>query len=163
MLPVDFGETRQHMFKLYSKSCQYALRALVYAAAPETGGRVQAKDICEQAGVPESFTRKTLQSLVQTGFLAAQRGPGGGYTLSRPPQAISLMEVIKAIDGEDTFDYCVLGMAECSGEHPCPLHALWLKSKQPLMKNLCQTTLHDLMVATSRGKQALRRDPGIPL
>lgn len=140
------------MFKLYSKSCQYALRALVYAGTAE-GARVQARDICEQAEVPESFTRKVLQALVQAGLLEAQRGPGGGYLLAREPKAITLMEIIHAIDGEDTFDYCVLGLHECSGTNPCPLHALWLKSKQPLMKNLCQTNLHDLIVATCRQKE----------
>jgi Rrf2 family protein len=142
------------MFKLYSKSCQYALRALVYAGSPESSGRVQARDICEQAGVPESFTRKVLQALVQGGLLAAQRGPGGGYVLTRLPEEITLMEVIKLVDGEDTFDYCVLGMHECSGENPCPLHYLWLKSKRPLLKSLETTTLQDMIEATA-GKRIL--------
>jgi len=142
------------MFKLYSKSCQYALRALVHAASPDFGGRVQARDICEQAGVPESFTRKVLQSLVQGGLLVAQRGPGGGYRLARTPDQITLMEVIKLVDGNDTFDYCVLGLHECSGENPCPLHFLWLNSKKPLLKSLEATTLRDLILATA-GKRPL--------
>ncbi len=148
------------MFKLYSKSCQYALRALVHAGQPEAAGRVQAKDICEQAGVPESFTRKVLQALAAGGLLVAQRGPGGGYLLTRAPAEITLLEVIKLVDGADTFDYCVLGMRECSGENPCPLHALWLKSKVPLLKSLNKTTLADLIAATSRRAEAVAKKGG---
>ena len=59
------------------------------------------------------------------------------------------MEVIKLVDGPDTFDYCVLGMHECSGENPCPLHYLWLKSKSPLLKSMENTSLRDLIEATA--------------
>jgi Rrf2 family protein len=149
-------EVRKPMFKLYSKSCQYALRALVYAGGPESGGRMQARDLCDKAGVPESFTRKVLQSLVQAGLLEAQRGPGGGYRLARDPDEIPLLEIIKSVDGPDTFDSCVLGFEECSGENPCPLHALWLKSKQPLLKRLDATTLKDLINTTQRRARARR-------
>lgn len=138
------------MFKLYSKGCQYAIRALVFAGGHAPGARVGAREMCEQAGIPESFTRKVLQSLVQGGFLKAQRGPGGGYVLTRDPREISLLEVIKAVDGDGHFDSCVLGFPECSGKNPCPLHAVWLQSKQPLMKNLSESSLHDLALVANR-------------
>lgn len=140
------------MFKMYSKGCQYAIRALVFAGGHGAGARIGAREMCEQADIPESFTRKVLQSLVQGGFLQAQRGPGGGYVLTRDPREISLLEVIKAVDGEDHFEQCVLGFPECSGANPCPLHAVWLQSKQPLMKNLAESTLHDLAIVAQKRK-----------
>ena len=76
------------------------------------------------------------------------------------PAEITLLEVIKLVDGADTFDYCVLGMRECSGENPCPLHALWLKSKVPLLKSLNKTTLADLIAATSRRAEAVAKKGG---
>ncbi|MCH7649769.1 MAG: Rrf2 family transcriptional regulator [Nitrospinae bacterium] len=91
------------MFRLYSKGCEYAIRALVHAAPKKKGERFKAKAICEKAGIPESFTRKVFRLLVHAGFLEALRGPGGGYALLEDPERISLLEIIKAVDGADTF------------------------------------------------------------
>ena len=132
------------MFKLYSKGCQYALRALTIVVADKENQRFQAKDICEKAEIPESFTRKVFQALVQGGFLQAHRGPGGGYTLTRDPAEITLLEVIRAVEGEDTFDHCILGFRECGGLNPCPLHYLWVDAKAGLLENLSSTTLDQL-------------------
>lgn len=146
------------MFKLYSKGCQYTLRALTFAVAGADNTRFQARDICEQAEIPESFTRKVFQSLVQGGFLQAHRGPGGGYTLTRDPKEISLLEVIQAVEGEDTFDHCILGFRECGGVNPCPLHHLWVDAKKSLLENLAATTLDQLTAVTLQRKMLAERD-----
>lgn len=140
------------MFKLYSKGCQYALRALTFVVADKEKQRFQAKDICERAEIPESFTRKIFQALVQGGFLAAHRGPGGGYTLTRDPSEITLLEVIRAVEGDDTFDHCILGFSECGGKNPCPLHYLWVDAKKGLLDNLSATTLDQLVTVMLQRK-----------
>lgn len=141
------------MFKLYSKGCEYALRALTYAASQSEDGRFQAKDVCEKTDIPESFTRKVLQSLVQGGFLQAVRGPGGGYELSRPASEITLLDVIEAVEGGDTFDHCVLGLPTCGSKHPCPLHDTWALAKQQLLAQLERRTLQELADSTVRRKR----------
>ena len=140
------------MFKLYSKGCQYALRALTFVVADRSKDRFQARDICEKAEIPEYFTRKVLQSLVQGGFLEAHRGPGGGYSLTRDPSEITLLEVIKAVEGEHTYDHCVLGFTECGRANPCPLHDIWMHSKATLLENLSKTTLDQLAALTLQRK-----------
>lgn len=140
------------MFKLYSKGCQYAIRALIFAVAERDSERFQARDICEKAGIPESFTRKTFQALVQGGFLKAHRGPGGGYSLTRSSDEITLLEVIQAVEGLDTFNHCILGFAECSGANPCPLHKIWVDSKKSLVENLSATTLDQLTTVAMKSK-----------
>ncbi len=140
------------MFKLYSKGCEYALRALTYAASQSEDSRFQAKDVCEKTEIPESFTRKVLQSLVQGGFLQAVRGPGGGYELTRPASEITLLDVIVAVEGEDTFNHCVLGFPTCAAKHPCPLHDTWTGAKQQLLTQLKRRTLQELADSTLRKK-----------
>lgn len=140
------------MFKLYSKGCQYALRALTFVVAESDKERFQAKDICERAEIPESFTRKVFQSLVQGGFLDAHRGPGGGYSLKRAPSEITLLEVIRAVEGEDTFDHCVLGFTECGSAKPCPLHEVWVASREMLINHLSSTTLDQMAALTLKRK-----------
>ncbi|NUM53831.1 MAG: Rrf2 family transcriptional regulator [Candidatus Hydrogenedentes bacterium] len=150
------------MFKLYSKGCQHALWALSYAHLEREGARFQPKDVCHRTGIPEPFTRKILQALVQGGFLNAHRGPGGGYTLARSAEKISLLDVIKAVEGRDTFDHCVMGLPECGGVNPCPIHRMWADAKTKLLKDLAAKSLADIAVIALKqqaasGKRAERK------
>ena len=139
------------MFRLYSKGCEYAVRALAQLA-PAQGGRFQAKTICEKADIPESFTRKVFQALVQTNFFDAVRGPGGGYALTKHPSEISLLEIIHAVDGIDTFSGCIMGLDECDSTKPCPLHTVWADAKSDLLAQLGSKTLQDLLDTMERRK-----------
>lgn len=136
------------MFRLYSKGCEYAIRALVHMAPTEDNKRFQAKDICKKAGIPESFTRKIFQDLVAGGFLDAVPGPGGGYKITKHPEDITLLEVIEAVDGETTFGGCIMGLSECNAQAPCPLHHAWAEAKKGLLERLEAQSLQDLVITT---------------
>lgn len=138
------------MFRLYSKGCEYAIRAMVHVAPLDGKERFQAKAICEKAGIPEHYTRKVFQALVQAGFLKGNRGPGGGYTLTDDPKNISLLNVIYAVDGVDTFDGCIMGLPECQAEKPCPLHSVWSLAKEDMQGQLESKTLQDLIETVRR-------------
>jgi len=140
------------MFKLYSKGCQYALRVLAFVLVEQDGSHISAHDVCERIDIPESYSRKVLQALVQGGLLEATRGPGGGYRLSRNPEKISVLEVIHAVDGKDCFDMCILGLDTCCPESPCPLHAFWSDARRHLLEQLRACTLAEI------GGMALERD-----
>ncbi len=143
------------MFRLYSKGCEYAIRALMCAAPEGIVKRFQARDVCRRGGIPEPYTRKVLQSLVQGGFLRAVLGPGGGYELTRDPSEITLYEVIRAVDGEDTFDGCILGLPECGGRNPCPLHGVWANARERLFTQLHAKTLKDLIAQSARENERM--------
>jgi Rrf2 family protein len=133
------------MFRLYSKGCEYAIRALMQLTAAERGGTFTAKAVCCRAGIPEPFTRKIFQALVQGGFLAAVPGRRGGYRLKRAPERLSARCLIEAVDGAQTFGSCVMGLPVCSDRGPCPMHATWRSAKQHLLAALETITLQDLM------------------
>ena len=132
------------MFRLYSKGCEYAIRALSQAAVREGQERFTVKEVCKRSGAPELSTRKIFQSLVQRGCLKATPGPGGGYALTRKPEKIAILSLIEAIDGDGTFARCIMGLPACSDRRACPLHATWLRAKQRLLTELKATTLRDL-------------------
>lgn len=132
------------MFKLYSKGCQYAIRALAFVVTERGNERFQISEVCEKVGISESFTRKVFQDLVQAGFIHAHRGPGGGYSLAGRPEEISMLDVILAVDGPDTFNHCILGFEECGGKHPCPMHYRWAEAKEQLLDQLSKDTLQDI-------------------
>lgn len=132
------------MFRLYSKGCEHAIRALSQAALGGGKERFTVKEVCRLSGAPELSTRKIFQSLVQRGVLKATPGPGGGYALTRRPERVPVLSLIEAIDGEDAFQQCVMGLPTCSNRRACPLHATWLRVKQRLLSELESTTLQDL-------------------
>ena len=92
------------MFRLYSKGCEYAIRAMLHMVPGEEPQWFQAKMVCKKAGIPESFTRKIFQALVGGGFLNASRGPGGGYIVTsgnslasylKPECVMAMSEAVK--------------------------------------------------------------------
>jgi Rrf2 family protein len=88
---------------LYSKPCEYAIRALAYLARFRNDGAAQGKEIATAEGLPAPVLGKVLQELVRKGLLESRRGPGGGFRLARRPQLITLRDLVAAIDGLDQF------------------------------------------------------------
>ncbi|MDP3981720.1 MAG: Rrf2 family transcriptional regulator [Chlamydiota bacterium] len=132
------------MFRLYSKGCEYAIRALVHVAEkPEVN--FAAKEVCRKARIPEAFSRKVFQSLVKAKYLQAVPGNSGGYRLGKDSDDINVLEIVKAVDGKNTFEHCVMGSsANCNARRPCLLHETWSKTKENLLSNLASKRLKDL-------------------
>lgn len=138
------------MFCLYSKGCEHAIRAMAEIAGGGPDEKFRAKDICRRAGIPEAYSRKTFQSLVQSGFLKAIPGPGGGYSLAKDPRRTTLMDVVEAVDGRSNYSGCVMGLAACNDRNPCQMHFTWLKLKGDLTASLSSVTLSDLSKSARR-------------
>jgi len=124
-----FGGESVSLFSLYSKGCAYVIRALICVLKENSQDRFLVKEVCRKAQVPEAYTRKILQQLAQSGFLRVSRGPGGGYRLNRPASEISLLELIRAVEGPDNFEKCIMGFAVCEETEPCPVHDIWSRVK----------------------------------
>jgi Rrf2 family protein len=81
-----------------SARVDYALRATVELAAGEAGP-VTAVQLAEAQHIPPKFLENILSQLRRSGLIRSQRGPDGGYWLSKPPEAITMADVIRAVDG----------------------------------------------------------------
>jgi Rrf2 family protein len=138
------------MFCLYSKGCEYAIRALAEISDGKAAGNARAADICRKAGIPEAYARKTFQALVQSGFLKAVSGPGGGYVLARDPKSTTVMDVVEAVEGKGNYSQCLMGLAACNDRNPCSLHFTWVKLKGQMTDALRSQTLWDLSRSMNR-------------
>jgi Rrf2 family transcriptional regulator, iron-sulfur cluster assembly transcription factor len=78
---------------------QYAIRALFDLAFHSRGQAAQAKEIAERQRIPQRYLEQILQDLRKAGIVEARRGPRGGYALARPPEAVSLADVFRAVRG----------------------------------------------------------------
>ena len=108
---------------MFSKTCEYAIRAVLFIAHKSEGGaKVGIKDIAKGIDSPEHFVAKILQNLSKQGLLQSQKGPAGGFYLDAANRKHSLADIVKAIDGDKLFSGCGLGLKQCSEVHPCPIH-----------------------------------------
>ncbi|NAW51906.1 Rrf2 family transcriptional regulator [Elizabethkingia argentiflava] len=108
---------------MFSKTCEYAIRALIFIAQKTRGGnRVGIKDIAKGIDSPEYFIAKILQDLTKKGLVQSAKGPTGGFYLDQNDLNRSLADIVVKVDGERIFKGCAMGLRECSHTHPCPVH-----------------------------------------
>ena len=129
---------------IFSKSCVYGIRALIYLAGHDQGPFVPIKDISNNLGISFHFLTKILQILSEVGLIASFKGPKGGVKLTRAPDSISLMHIILALDGSEIFDSCLLGLPGCNIQSPCPLHDEWTKQRDGMKISFESITLREL-------------------
>jgi Rrf2 family protein len=110
-----------------SKKADYALIAMKHLAHKAPGGTsASAREIAEQYDIPIELMAKVLQRLVRTGLLVSTQGTRGGYMLGRHSAAISVADVIQAIDGPLTVTACSTGKSDCEQYSKCNIRdALW--------------------------------------
>ncbi|WP_300973371.1 SUF system Fe-S cluster assembly regulator [Sphingomonas sp. LHG3406-1] len=84
----------------------YAVVILTAAAAHEQGARLSAAALAEDTGLPLPTTQKVMGKLGQAGLLKATRGIGGGFSFARPPEAITLVDIIEAVEGPIAMTQC---------------------------------------------------------
>ena len=138
---------------LLSRSCVYGLRAVLYVASfPGERTHVPIREIADQLGLSFHLLTKILQQLTAAKLLDSFRGPRGGVRLRREAEQISLLDVEKAIDGDDLFTACALGLAECSEKHPCPVHRRWGPLRRELHDALREMTLASLRDPVQRAR-----------
>jgi Rrf2 family protein len=141
---------------IHSPTCQHALRALIYLAEKNSPGPVLVREIADASGVPRQSLAKILHSLRNQGLVRSTKGPGGGYRLARPGDAMRVVEVIEAVDGHiELRKACVLGLDQCTDLAPCALHDVWKVFRENYYSTISSMTLHQAAEALKR-KHVLR-------
>ncbi len=108
---------------MFSTSCHYGLQAMLYIAMHASDeSNVELKVVAKEQDIPRHFLSKILQQLVKNDLLISMKGPTGGFRLARPPEKITLIEIIAAIDGLGVFNKCGIGFKQCNDKNPCPIH-----------------------------------------
>ncbi|AKQ47665.1 Rrf2 family transcriptional regulator [Rufibacter radiotolerans] len=138
---------------MLSKTTEYALRAIVYIAINNEGGKkVGIKELSQELELPSPFMGKILQDLVRKGVIASMKGPHGGFYLHRPASEITILEVVNTIDGLEAFKKCGMGMKKCSDKHPCPLHNDIKAYRDHLLGVFNKKNIQDLVDSIKSGK-----------
>lgn len=127
-----------------TRRCDYACRIL--RAAYRSGeSYVSVSDIAEQEGIPYAFARSIQHDLVKGGLIKTVRGARGGLALNCDPTAVTLLEVLEAVQGPVSISLCVMDPAYCEKQEGCAYNKLWQGADQLLNAYFGSITLQDLI------------------
>lgn len=145
----------------FGNSVEYGLHCLLWLVGPGSEP-TSSRDLAELQGVSPSFLAKIFPKLEKAGIVEASEGMRGGYRLARPPEKISFLDVVDAIEGKKPIFDCQDIRGRCAvfeGKAPgwamegvCAIHGVMLRAEKSMREELARTTLAD--VAKTFGRKA---------
>jgi FeS assembly SUF system regulator len=118
-----------------------------------------APQIAQETGVPLPTVAKLLNTLANGHLISSRRGAGGGYTLVRLAEEITVAEIIQVLEGPIALTACVDGSADgCDVESLCPMRGNWNKVNRAIHGALSQVTLADMAIGELPFAPAPRHD-----
>ena len=143
---------------MFSKTCEYGIRAVIYIFSQNSKGKkLGIKDICKEIDAPEFFTAKIVQSLAKQGVISSSKGPNGGFFMEKEQESLTLLDLVIAIDGDQLFKGCGLGLKQCSELSPCPIHNDFKVIRDQLERMLNNKKIADLASEINSGAAILSR------
>lgn len=133
---------------------RYAVTAMLDLALHYDRGPVSLAEIADRQGISQSYLEQLFARLRRNGLVDGLRGPGGGYKLGRPSTAISVADVIDAVNETVDATRCG-GKRNCQGEQRCLTHDLWENLSNQIRDFLGSVSLDQLV--RQRGVQTLHR------
>lgn len=128
-----------------SSMADYAVVVMAAAARHCGGARTSAAELAEETSLPVPTVQKLVSQLGAAGLLRSTRGAGGGLKLARPAAAISLADIVEAVEGPIALTSCVeQGRHDCTLEQACAVRPHWSGVNDALRDALAQVPLTQL-------------------
>jgi Rrf2 family protein len=134
----------------FSRPSQHAIRALIHLVLHQGETLCTVQEIANAEALPAPALATVLQNLVRAGLIRSQKGPGGGFSLARPPSELTLFHIVEAVDTRREFFDCAIGLEECSDDTPCPVHDRLREIRHKLMTYLQTVTVADMAVTVAQ-------------
>ncbi|MGV9004942.1 RrF2 family transcriptional regulator [Flavobacterium sp.] len=144
---------------MFSKACEYGIRASIYIAQQSILDRkVGLKEVAEATESPAAYTSKILQLLSRNNIINSEKGPTGGFSIDiKDLKSTTLSTIVAAIDGDEIYNGCGLGLNKCNEKEPCPLHNQFKSIRDELKNMLETTTVKSLAEDFEKGLTFLKR------
>ena len=118
-----------------TREADYAVRCVLYLAR-KANGITPVNEIAKAMHIPKSFLAKILQRLVKAGIVISGRGISGGFSLAKKPENISILDVVKAIQGDSAINICAIDKKMCRLSNTCSVHPVWVELRSVIEKRL---------------------------
>ena len=124
-----------------TKRGDYAIRTVMALAGLNTSARLSVRRVAAEQRVPERFLPQVMRDLVRAGLVEGAVGRNGGYRLAKPASAISLLDIIEAVEGDSRRRVCVLRGGACAVSGICDVHAAFAAAQDDMLDRLRGTTV----------------------
>ena len=127
-----------------TRGADYGIRGIICLARQPANTVVLVGEIASAEELSASYLAKIFQDLAKEGLVRSHRGAKGGFCLARPPEQITLREIIEAIEGPIALNRCLAPWEGCERSETCPVHPVLERAQDQLLAILERTTLRDL-------------------
>jgi Rrf2 family protein len=129
---------------MLSRASKYAILSTLFLAEHSNEKKkISVKKIADSIDVPSPFLAKLFQQLVRGNIISSTKGPNGGFFLTKANTNKNVLDIIDNIDGLSKINECFLGLAECDGSNPCPVHFIVEPFKENIMKKFRDKTIKE--------------------
>ncbi len=143
-----------------TRQADYAVRVVLdLSGDPTRQSRIT--DISRRQRIPPAFLRKIVQILARTGLIHTVRGADGGVRLARDPAAITLRQVIEAVEGPMRLNRCLIRPRECPLDQICPMHPVWRHIQDVVVRELDAVNFAQFRAARLAGSNQTPREDGV--
>ena len=119
----------------------YAVRVMLDLASQPAGVPIRQAQIQVRQDVPAAYLTKIVQALARADLVRTLPGAHGGVTLSAPAEAITLLQVIEAVEGPMRLNRCVEAPGACPRDRFCPVHPVWVRLQSLVTRELAGVTI----------------------
>ncbi len=127
-----------------TKRADYAIRTVVALAAAVPDERLSVRRIATEHDIPVRFLAQVMADLVSAAIVEGQTGRSGGYRLARASSAVSLLEVIEAVEGDSRRRDCVIRGGPCQVTSTCEAHDVFAAGQEELLDRFRTTSIASL-------------------
>ncbi len=129
---------------LVTRKTDYAVRCILYLAEDEDQVS-NVTEVSRKMHIPKTFLAKIFQRLVKAGLVESIRGMNGGFRLAKKPGAISLLDIMTAIQGPAGINVCAVNSKKCSRSSFCSVHPVWVELRKEVDRRLREQTIDRLI------------------
>ncbi len=135
--------------KLSTRS-RYGTRMVLDLAKRYHDGPVKIGDIAAREGISVKYLEQLIIPLKRASYITSVRGPRGGHMLSKPPEQITVGEVVKTLEGGLGFTECVDQPEICEKSGDCPTRNVWKAASEAMYEKLDSMTLSSVLFTEKR-------------
>ena len=136
--------------KLSTRS-RYGTRLILDMARHHGKNPIQLGEIARRQNISLKYLEQIIRPLKRANYIKSFRGSKGGHVLNKPPEQITVGEVVALMEGGSFLTFCAKNPKACDRSDRCPTRFLWIEASKAFFARLNQITFADLM---AEGKNA---------
>ncbi len=135
----------------FSTKSRYGTRLMLDMAQHYDQGPVQLGEIAKRQDISVKYLEQIIIPLKRERYVKSVRGPKGGHILARPPEEITVGEIVALLERGETLTECSINPEVCGRAKRCPTRFVWKEAARAMFERLSAITLADL-VALGNGE-----------